>query len=152
MLDPAHAGTLFEPLDRGLERAGRSRGEIDIAACTAMAGEDDLDAARDAVRPWLAFYLGAMGSREKNFSVELAERTGHGAAARECQGAVLGGDRGRAAPALGPGLIDAMALATTPDALAGRLAAFEAVGVDTLLVVPCGSDRPRVVRALAEAV
>jgi hypothetical protein len=117
-----------------------------------MAVEDDLDAARDAVRPWLAFYLGAMGSREKNFYVELAERAGHGAAARACQEAFLGGDRARAAAALTPELIDAMALATTPDALAGRLAAFEAVGVDTMLVVPCGSDRPRVVRALAEAV
>ena len=151
MVDPAHADALFAPLDRGLEKAGRTRADLDVAACTAMALEDDVDAARDAVRPWLAFYLGAMGSREKNFYVELAERAGHGAAARECQEAFLGGDRGRAAAALTPELIDAMALATTPDALAGRLAAFEAVGVDTLLVVPCGADRPRVVRALAEA-
>ena len=36
-----------------------------------------------------------------------------------------------------------MALATTPEALPERLAAFEAIGVDTLLVVPCGSDRRR---------
>src|SRR5215218_2092728 len=48
--------------------------------------------------------------------------------------------------------IDTIALATTPDALPERLAAFETVGVDTLLAVPCGSDRrPRVARALAEA-
>jgi hypothetical protein len=116
-----------------------------------MAVEDDVGAARDAVRPWLAFYLGAMGSREKNFYVELAERAGHGAAARECQGAFLEGDRERAAAALTSELIDAMALATTPEALPARLAAFEAIGVDTLLAVPCGSDRPRVARALAEA-
>jgi hypothetical protein len=103
------------------------------------------------VRPWLAFYLGAMGSREKNFYVDLAERAGHGAAARACQGAFLDGDRERAAAALTPELIDAMALATTPDALPERLAAFEALGVDTLLAVPCGADRPRIARALAEA-
>ena len=36
-------------------------------------------------------------------------------------------------------------------ALSARLAAFEAIGVDTLLAVPCGGDRPAVVRALAEA-
>src|SRR5215213_7901517 len=94
MLDPAHAGTLFEPLDRGLAKAGRTRADIDVAACTALAVEPDLGAARDAVRPWLAFYLGAMGSKEKNFYVELAERAGHGAAARECQEAFLAGDRG----------------------------------------------------------
>ena len=32
MLDPAHAGTLFEPLDRGLATAGRTRDDIDVAA------------------------------------------------------------------------------------------------------------------------
>ena len=95
MLDPEHAHTLFEPLDRGLEKAGRTRADIDVAACTACAIEDDLDAARDAVRPWLAFYLGAMGSKEKNFYVELADRAGHGDAARACQEAFLAGDRER---------------------------------------------------------
>jgi F420-dependent oxidoreductase-like protein len=151
MLDPEHAATLFEPLDRGLEKAGRTRADIDVAACTAMAIEDDLNAAREAVRPWLAFYLGAMGSKEKNFYVELAARAGHGDAARACQEAFLAGDRDGAAAALTPGLIDSMALATTPAGLDDRLAAFAAVGVDTLVAVPCGSDRPRVVRALAEA-
>jgi alkanesulfonate monooxygenase SsuD/methylene tetrahydromethanopterin reductase-like flavin-dependent oxidoreductase (luciferase family) len=151
MLGPEDAGTLFEPLDRGLANAGRSRAEIDVAACTAIAVEDDVAAARDAVRPWLAFYLGAMGSKEKNFYVELADRAGHGAAALACQEAFLAGDRERAAGALTDELIDAMALATTPAALAGRLAAFEGVGVDTLVGVPCGSDKARVVRALAEA-
>src|SRR5215218_6701417 len=151
MVDPEHAELLFEPLDRGLAKAGRSRADIDVAAAVALAFDDDVAAARDAVRPWLAFYLGAMGSREKNFYVELAERAGHGDAARECQDAFLAGDRERAAGALTAGLIDAMALATTPEALPGRLAAFEAIGVDTLLAVPCGADRPAVVRALAEA-
>src|SRR4029079_10580452 len=148
MVSPEHASTLLEPLDRGRAQAGRTRADIDVAACTAMAVEDDLAAARDAVRPWLAFYLGAMGSREEKFYVDLAARAGHGDAARECQGAFLDGDRERAAAALTPELIDAMALATTPDALPQRLAAFEGVGVDTLLVVPCGADRPRAVRAL----
>ena len=37
MLDPEHAATLLEPLDRGLAKAGRTRADIDIAACTAMA-------------------------------------------------------------------------------------------------------------------
>ena len=151
MLDPEHAATLLEPLDRGLAKAGRTRADVDVAACTACAIEDDLDAAREAVRPWLAFYLGAMGSKEKNFYVDLADRAGHGDAARACQEAFLAGDRDRAAASLSPGLIDSMALATTPQGLDERLAAFAGVGVDTLVAVPCGSDRPRVVRALAEA-
>src|SRR5215211_332576 len=129
MLDPEHAATLLEPLDRGLEKAGRTRADIDIAACTALAVETGLDAARDAVRPWLAFYLGAMGSREKNFYVEAASAGGHGAAARACQSAWLAGDRDAAAAALTSELIDATAVATTPAGLDDRLAAFERAGV-----------------------
>jgi hypothetical protein len=115
-----------------------------------MAVDADVGAARDAVRPWLAFYLGAMGARDKNFYVELAERAGHGAAARACQDEWLAGDRDAAAGALTSELIDSMALACARRDLDDRLAAFEAVGVSTLVAVPCG-DRPGVVRALAEA-
>ena len=150
MVSPEHASTLFEPLDRGLEKAGRTRADIDVAACTAMAVEDDLGAARDAVRPWLAFYLGAMGAREKNFYVELAARAGYGESARECQRLYLEGSRDGAAGALSNELIDAMAIATTPAGLDARLAAFEAAGADTLVVVPLG-ERPAIVRTLAEA-
>jgi F420-dependent oxidoreductase-like protein len=152
MVDPQHADLLFEPLDRGLRNAGRSRTDIDVAAAVALAVDDDVARARDAVRPWLAFYLGAMGSREKNFYVELAERAGHGPAARACQDAMLSGHREAAAAALSDELVDAMAVATTPRGLDDRLAALEDCGVDTLVAVPLSSDRPAVVRLLAEAV
>jgi F420-dependent oxidoreductase-like protein len=152
MVDPRHADLLFEPLDRGLAAAGRSRADIDVAAAVALAIDDDVAVARDAVRPWLAFYLGAMGSREKNFYVELAERAGHGPAARACQDAMLSGHREAAAAALTDELVDAMALATTPGGLDDRLAALDEAGVDTLVAVPLSRDRPATVRVLAEAV
>jgi hypothetical protein len=123
---------------------------VDVAAAVALAIDEDLDAARDAVRPWLAFYLGAMGARDKNFYVELADRAGHGDAARAVQERWLDRDRAGAARALTADLVDSMALACTPAQLDDRLAAFEAVGVSTLIGVPCG-DRPRVTRMLAEA-
>jgi F420-dependent oxidoreductase-like protein len=151
MVDPRHADMVFEPLDRGLANAGRTRADIDIAAAVALAVDDDVSAARDAVRPWLAFYLGAMGSREKNFYVDLAERTGHGPAARASQDAMLSGHREAAAAALTDELVDAMAVATTPAGLDDRLAALEACGVNTLVAVPLSSDRPGLVRMLAEA-
>src|SRR5919107_1111974 len=65
-LDPAQPEILLDPLKAGLERAGRSLSDIDIAAAVPVAIDDDLGAARDAVRPWTAFYLGAMGAKEKN--------------------------------------------------------------------------------------
>jgi hypothetical protein len=38
---------------------------------------DDVEAARDAMRPILALYVGGMGSREKNFYNGRADRHGH---------------------------------------------------------------------------
>ena len=151
MLDPAQADTLLEPLDRGLAKAGRTRADIDIAAAVAVGLDDDIDKARHAVRPLLAFYLGAMGAKEKNFYVELADRAGHGEAARAVQERALAGDRTGAATALTDELIDALALAVTPAGLDDRLAAYEACGVTTLVAVPCGPDRARIVRTLADA-
>lgn len=92
-----------------------------------------------------------MGARERNFLVDLAERAGHGPAARSRQDAWMSGDREGAAADLPPELIDAMALACMPAELDDRLAAFEAIGVTTLVAVPCG-DRPAVVRTPAAAV
>jgi hypothetical protein len=98
----------------------------------------------------MVFYLGAMGAKEKNFYVDLAESYGFGDAARACQEAFLAGDRMAAAAAITPDLIDAACIATTPGGLDERLAAYERAGVDTLVVVPSG-DRPATVRTLAAA-
>jgi F420-dependent oxidoreductase-like protein len=150
-LDPAQPEVLMEPLRAGAAKAGRSLSEIDVAAGVPMAIDDDAGAARAAVRPWTAFYLGAMGAKEKNFYVELAARYGQGDAAREVQERFLAGDRAGAAEAVTDELLDRVALACTPGELDERLAAFERAGVTTLLVVPFG-DRERVVRTLAAAV
>ena len=76
MLDPSEPDVLLEPLREGARRrAARSTTSTSPPSCRSAVGED-LGAARDAVRPWLAFYLGAMGAKDKNFYVELAERDG----------------------------------------------------------------------------
>jgi F420-dependent oxidoreductase-like protein len=151
MLDPANPELLLGPLREGAESAGRSLADIDIAPVVPLAIDENLDAARDAVRPWLAFYLGSMGAKNKNFYVELAERQGHGTAAREVQEKGLAGDRLGAVAAVTDGLVDAGAIATTPAGLDERLAIYERAGVTTLVAVPCGDDKPGVLRALAAA-
>jgi len=150
LLNPAEPDVLMDPLRAGLEKAGRSLEDVDVAPVVPMAIHEDLDEARDLARPWLAFYLGAMGAKTKNFYVDLAERYGHGESARACQEKALAGDRMGAATALTPELIDAACLATTPAGLDDRLTAYEAAGVDTLVAVP-GGDRAACVRALAHA-
>jgi F420-dependent oxidoreductase-like protein len=151
LLNPREPELLLEPLRAGAEKAGRSLGEIDVAPVVPVSIDDDQEAARDQARPWLAFYLGAMGAKEKNFYVDLAERYGHGQDAREVQERALAGDRAGAAAAVTPELIDAACIATTPAGLDDRLAAYEAAGTTTLVAVP-GGDRTATVRALAAAV
>ena len=151
LLDPTEPEILMEPLRAGLAEAGRDAADFDVAPVVPFAVHEDLDEARHLVRPWLAFYLGAMGAKEKNFYVELADRYGHGASAREVQSLMLAGDRTGAAMALTDELIDAGCVATTPAGLDDRLAASEAAGATTFVAVPCG-DREAATRALAAAV
>jgi alkanesulfonate monooxygenase SsuD/methylene tetrahydromethanopterin reductase-like flavin-dependent oxidoreductase (luciferase family) len=150
LLNPREPDLLLDPLRAGAAKAGRSLDEIDIAPVVPVSIHEDLEEARNASRPWIAFYLGAMGAKEKNFYVDLAERYGHGDAAREVQERMLAGDRAGSAAAVTTELIDASCIAVTPAGLDDRLAAYEAAGVTTLVAVP-GGDRAATVRMLAEA-
>jgi len=151
LFDPDQPEHMLEHLHRGLESSGRSPADIDIAPVVPVAVAGDVGAAREHVRPWLAFYLGVMGAAKKNFYVDTAERYGHGESARAVQSAMLGGDRAAAAAALSDELIDSAAIATTPDELAARIGRYRDAGATTLVAVPCG-DKPAVARALAAAV
>lgn len=148
---PQQADEMMAPLLRGLEKAGRLREEIDIAPLIPVAIDEDAKRARDAVRPFLAFYLGAMGSAEKNFYVDVAERHGFGESARLCQKRFLSGDRRAAEQAVSDGLVDLVALATIPSALRARLDEFRATGIDTLIACPFG-DRRAVLHHLSKYV
>ena len=150
LLNPDQPELLMDGLRAGASTAGRSLADIDIAPVVPVAVHEDLAEARHQVRPWLAFYLGAMGAKDKNFYVQLAGRYGHEASAVACQEAMLAGDRMGAAMALSDELIDAAAICATPAGLDARLAAYAAVGADTLVAIPAG-DKPAVVRALAAA-
>jgi F420-dependent oxidoreductase-like protein len=150
LLDPRQPELLMEPLRRGLARRPDGADGFDVAPAVPVAIDRDPAAARDQVRPWLAFYLGVMGAKEKNFYVELVERAGHGESAREVQERMLAGDRAGAAAALTDELIDATAIACAPGDLDARLAAYADAGATTLVAVPSG-DKRRVAEALADA-
>ncbi|MEV5934754.1 LLM class flavin-dependent oxidoreductase [Streptomyces sp. NPDC052079] len=148
LFSPAHAEELTAPLLRGIKKAGRDRSDVDVAPIVPMALADDLATARNQIRPFITFYLGGMGSREKNFYVDLADRYGHGASARACQERFLAGDRRGAAAELSDDLIDLVSLPATTDTLPDGLARYEAAGADTVIAMPFG-NRTRLLRALA---
>jgi F420-dependent oxidoreductase-like protein len=137
---PEHADAHREQLRAGAERAGRSLDEIEICPTVNVFVTDDLDGARDSMRPLLALYIGGMGSREKNFYNRLVASYGFEDAARKIQDLYLGGRKEQAAAAIPTELIDALSLAGPADIVRERLSAFRESGIGTLIVSAMSYD------------
>src|SRR5436853_4310840 len=97
-----HVAELRKPLDEGAARAGRTLddGSFEIAPTVNVCLGDGLDAARDVMRPFLALYVGGMGSREKNFYNAMMRRYGFEEAAETVQDLYLARKKDEAAAAL----------------------------------------------------
>ena len=138
LFSPEHVAEFRPLLEEGFARAGggKSLDDFDIAPTVNVLVTDDVAAARDAMRPYLALYVGGMGSRERNFYNEVVRRYGFEDAAREVQDLYLEGRKEDAAAALPDALIDAVSLCGPPDVVRERLAVFRDAGVGTLIVTP----------------
>src|SRR5215212_536243 len=136
LLAPEHLPELRALLEEGAARAGRSLDGFDIVASVNVMIADDAERARDAMRPFLALYVGGMGSRERNFYNQLVGRYGFEDAAREVQEHYLAGRRAEAMAALPDALIDTVTLAGPPDAVRDRLRAYRDAGVGTVAITP----------------
>lgn len=112
-----------------------ARPGFDVAAfAVPVVLDDDLQAARDAVKPKLALYLGGMGARSRNFYADLVARYGYEADARRIQNLYLDGKRLEAIAAVPDALVDEVALVGPRERIAARLEAWRESGVTTLLV------------------
>jgi F420-dependent oxidoreductase-like protein len=138
---PEHVSEFRPLLEEGAAKSGRSIEDgFDISPTVNVLISDDRDAARDAMRPVLALYVGGMGSREKNFYNQLVRRYGFEDAANEVQNLYLDGKKEEAAAALPAELIDAVSLAGPPDVVRDRLAVYRDAGVGTLQISPMAFD------------
>ena len=150
---PEHADRFREHLAAGAARAGRDLDGFDVAPNVQVHIGDDLAAARDAMRPFLALYIGGMGSKERNFYTEQAARYGFEQAARTVQDHYLAGDRAQAMAAVPDELIDLVTLCGPPGRVRERLAAHRDAGVGTLIAAPMAwthDERVAQLRRLAE--
>jgi F420-dependent oxidoreductase-like protein len=150
---PEHVGELRELLQEGAARSGRSLDEFDIAPTVNVYVSEDRELARNLMRPFLALYIGGMGSREQNFYNKLVQRYGFEDAAVEVQDLYLRGEKTEAGEAIPAELIDMISLCGPRDVVRERLAAFRDAGVGTLMVAPMAwtpEDRVAQLRAVAE--
>jgi F420-dependent oxidoreductase-like protein len=132
---------LFEPhLQAGFAKTGgqKSLANYDICPFVPVSMHDDLEQARLPVKQMLAFYIGGMGAREKNFYNDYAKRLGYEAAAARIQDAFLAGRRNEAVTAVPDALVDEVSLVGSSDRMRARLEVWKDAArkrhVDTILL------------------
>jgi F420-dependent oxidoreductase-like protein len=142
LFSPEHVAESRSLLVEGATRSGRSLAAFDVAPTVNVLITDDLAAARQAMRPFIALYVGGMGSRRQNFYNQLMCRYGFEEAARKVQDLYLEGRREEAMAALPDDLIDAVSLCGPREHVRDRLAVYREAGVGTLGVTPLAFDAP----------
>lgn len=155
---PEHVGELRALLEEGAARAGGGKAidaSFDIAPNVNVSMDEDIERARDAVRPLVALYVGGMGSKDKNFYNALVRRYGFEEAADEVQDLYLAGKKDEAAAALPDDLIDQTSLVGSKERIAERIEVYKEAGVGSLICTPMAfdpEDRKRMIRDLAELI
>jgi F420-dependent oxidoreductase-like protein len=113
---------------------GRVRDGFDVAAAAPALATDDVQAGRDALKPYYALYVGGMGARGRNFYNDLFARYGYEGEAKEIQDLYLDGKQREAAAKVPDAFVDDVALVGSRERIADRLAAWRESGATTLLV------------------
>src|SRR6266516_2927807 len=142
LFSPEHVSELRPLLEEGAARSGRSLEHFDIAPTINVFITDDLESARNAMRPFIALYVGGMGSRNQNFYNQVVQRYGYDAEAKQIQDLYLEGKREEAMAAIPDSLIDTVSLCGPKDVVRERLAVYRDAGVGTLGVTPTAFTAP----------
>jgi F420-dependent oxidoreductase-like protein len=155
LFSPEHVGEFRPLLEEGFAAAGNGKGfeDFDIAPSVNVFVSDDRASARDAMRHYVALYVGGMGSRKQNFYNALVQRYGFEDAAREVQDLYLEGKKDEAAAALPGELIDHVTLCGPADVVRERIGIYRDAGVGTLMIAPMAwtfDDRMAQLRQVAE--
>ncbi|GAA2303428.1 LLM class F420-dependent oxidoreductase [Actinomadura luteofluorescens] len=140
----------IEPVFGG-SLAGRPEG-FEIAATVTTIVTDDLAAALEFAKIPLAFYIGGMGAKDRNFHLDLIGRLGYAEEAGRVQELFLDGRRDEAIKAVPDGLADAISLLGPLGRIRERLALWRDSPVTTLLIAGV-KDEPtlRAIKEMADS-
>jgi len=125
---------------------GRPDG-FEICVNVAVSVADDVEAALLPIKGALAFYVGGMGARAKNFHTDLMARMGYDAEARKIQELFFDGRRDEAILAVPSAFADEISLVGPRERIAERLEAWRSTPVTTLIVA---NQEPEVLRLMAD--
>ncbi len=143
LFSPEHVAVMRDELQIGVDRAGNGKtlADIDIAPTVQVYVSDNMEDARNLMRPFIGLYVGGMGSREQNFYNQLVRRYGFDDAAQEVQDLYLDGKKDEAMAALPDELIDMVSICGPAEHVKERIAAYREAGVGTLGVSPVAFTR-----------
>ena len=141
---PEHVAVMRDELQAGVDRAaapggcqvGKTLDDVAMAPSVQVYVGDDMEEARNLMRPMIGLYVGGMGSRDKNFYNQLVKRYGFDDAAKEIQDLYLEGKKDEAMAAIPDEMVDTVTICGPKEHVRERLAAYREAGVETLGVSP----------------
>jgi F420-dependent oxidoreductase-like protein len=154
LFSPEHMDLFRPELETGARISGRSLDSLAIAPHVPVSIDDDRARAREALKPWVALYVGGMGSKSKNFYNDLVSQYGFADDARTLQELYLSGKQLEAIRRVPDALVDAISIAGPASFVRERLPVWASAGVTTLLASVHGktqADRLRALEILAAA-
>ncbi len=134
---PERAGEVYGPL---LTEGFAASGEQDkanrfaVVPTVSAVVSDDVERARNGIKPHLALYIGGMGAKGRNFYNNLAVRYGYEEEAARIQDLYLDGKRKEATMAVPDRLVDELNLVGTPEMIRDRLEVWRDAGVTDLTI------------------
>ncbi|GEE02894.1 LLM class F420-dependent oxidoreductase [Gordonia spumicola] len=135
---PRLADQYNEWLDEGFNRPGArtTRETFEICATAQIVITDDAPAAYEGIKPFLALYMGGMGSEDTNFHAEVYRRMGYGDVVDEVTALFRSGRKAEAAAIIPNEAVDDSAIIGDEAHVREQIARWEAAGVTTMLVSP----------------
>jgi F420-dependent oxidoreductase-like protein len=121
---------------------------FEVACPVTVVVDDDTQKAIEWVKLTMAFYIGGMGAKDKNFHLDVVSRFGFEEEAHKVQDLFLAGDRDGAVKAVPDELCDGIALCGPIERIAERLELWRKSPVTTLVLG--GVKDPAVMKQLAD--
>jgi F420-dependent oxidoreductase-like protein len=136
---PERAGAIYGPLlEAGFAESGEEgkAGRFDTVTSLQAIVTDDIDSARNQIRPMLALYIGGMGAKGKNFYNDLACRYGYEEEAGQIQDLYLSGKKMEAIRSVPDALVDELSLIGSKEMIRDRLEVWRESSATTLALMP----------------
>jgi F420-dependent oxidoreductase-like protein len=120
----------------GFARPGarRSADSFEVPAFVPVVPLDDVEAAADLIRPFIALYIGGMGARTMNFHADHFARLGYAAEVAKIQELYLAGRKAEAIAAVPTALVEDIALIGAPAKIRDELPRWEATVITSLVI------------------